>query len=112
MKTLLTTTAIKLSSLLIVATCLFAATGCADESEVGAASLDAPVTQNDLGAQTAPTTCTAGTSRECVIELPSQDGIKNCTVGVQLCEGGKWTSCLDPANVDENLVAAAGVGLP
>lgn len=46
-----------------------------------------------------PTACDGDTARECKVKLPSHAGVSNCFVGVQLCDGGKWGKCMDPADV-------------
>ena len=46
-----------------------------------------------------PNSCDEGTVRECKVRLPSHAGVSNCFVGVELCDGGKWGKCMDPADV-------------
>ena len=40
--------------------------------------------------------CLDGEARECKVQLPTQGKTKNCFVGVQRCEGGKWGACGNP----------------
>lgn len=45
--------------------------------------------------------CQDGYVRECTVVLPSQNGVKNCVYGLQLCEEGVWSECLDPEDMEE-----------
>jgi hypothetical protein len=40
--------------------------------------------------------CVDFQKRECVIDLGVVNGVHNCTKGVQVCEGGQWTTCAVP----------------
>ena len=52
--------------------------------------------------------CTDGETQKCKVKLPSQSGVNNCFVGVQLCEGGQWGPCSDPSDVQGK--GASGLG--
>jgi hypothetical protein len=45
----------------------------------------------------AATVCVQGTLRGCLGQLPTQGTVHNCFAGKQLCSGGTWTACQDPA---------------
>ena len=47
----------------------------------------------DAGA--AGTTCTIGESKACRVVLGTYQGQENCFVGMQYCDTGVWTSCID-----------------
>jgi len=37
--------------------------------------------------------CADGTTRDCKVTLPEQNGVKNCFTGIQKCESGAWGEC-------------------
>lgn len=41
-------------------------------------------------------TCTVGDSRGCRVVLGVYDGQESCFVGMQYCDTGTWTLCIDP----------------
>lgn len=75
---------------------------CGAEDELQAADLTVGPATAPSGsvATTATGACEAGIVRECRIDLPEQNGVKNCTTGLQACRQGKWGPCQDPAEVD------------
>jgi hypothetical protein len=52
--------------------------------------------------------CTEGETQKCKVKLPSQSGVNNCFVGIELCEGGQWGPCSDPSDVQSK--SAPGFG--
>jgi hypothetical protein len=68
---------------------------------------DALVAQD--GAEPAPaaandsSTCTDGVVQQCVIRLPTHDGVKTCFRGLKLCEGGQWSVCGDADDIEQRL---------
>ena len=61
-----------------------------------ASSHEVPVTAPLGPAQTA---CLQGELRTCLVQLPAQGSIHNCFSGKQICSGGAWSSCTDPATL-------------
>jgi hypothetical protein len=63
-------------------------------------------TDGELAAadDTAPgETCTDGVVQECVIRLPSHDGVKTCFHGLKLCEDGQWSTCASADDIEQML---------
>ena len=58
------------------------------------------------GADTA-TGCDHGVATECRIELPETAGVKNCAIGLKLCDNGAWGPCSRPEQIEAQLEAAA-----
>lgn len=43
--------------------------------------------------------CVQGSLRTCRVALPTQGDVHNCFSGQQLCTGGVWSDCQDPATL-------------
>jgi hypothetical protein len=39
--------------------------------------------------------CEDGAVQECKETLPEMNGVQNCFVGVQVCDGGEWGPCVE-----------------
>jgi hypothetical protein len=47
--------------------------------------------------------CTDGVVEQCVIRLPTHDGVQTCFHGLKLCEGGDWSACLGADEIEKRL---------
>ena len=52
------------------------------------------------GSDTASGNCAIGTSRACRVVLGIYNGIESCFVGMQYCDVGSWTHCIDPRDAN------------
>ncbi len=64
---------------------------------------------DDLSEPTNPPNagCIDGTVQECRIEIREVAGVKNCAVGLELCEDGVWSACSRAEDIEAKLDAAA-----
>ena len=51
----------------------------------------------------ASSTCTDGVVQECVIRLPTHDGVETCFRGLKLCEAGQWSACGNADDIEQQL---------
>lgn len=54
----------------------------------------------DSGTQSAPSGCSEGHVRECRITIKQASGVTSCWDGLQLCQNGVWSRCMDPDDVE------------
>ncbi len=47
--------------------------------------------------------CESGTVEECRIEIAEVAGVKNCAIGLRLCEDGKWSACSRESEINARL---------
>ncbi len=47
----------------------------------------------------AQTACLQGELRTCLVQLSTQGTVHNCFSGKQICSGGTWSDCADPATL-------------
>jgi hypothetical protein len=47
--------------------------------------------------------CQLAESRDCLVQLPAVQGIKNCFVGTQVCVNESWSDCVSDADAAELL---------
>lgn len=108
-----------LTSFTLVASALLA--GCsgtdgrpplADTGEVGGAGGAAAggAAGSEAGAGGASVVCNDGATRKCKVKLPTQSGVTNCFVGVEVCEAGQWGPCRDPNDVRGRTWTATNTG--
>lgn len=64
-----------------------------------------PTTPEDASTdeQAPPTGCDHGTVTECVVYLPTNNGIVQCMDGVRVCDKGSWSVCMAPEIAEEEL---------
>ncbi|HWO10504.1 MAG TPA: hypothetical protein VNN80_13525 [Polyangiaceae bacterium] len=92
------------TALLLVAASSLFGVACAGES---AAPTYTPTDIEGDAATAANTTpiaveCTTGDTRDCKIYLGQHGDTTNCIDGLDVCSGGEWTGCIDPAALEEN----------
>lgn len=68
---------------------------CAEEPTLDAADPAESLTGNDAPALQRSSECQSGAVRACTVQLPSQDGQKNCIVGEQRCTAEGWGDCVE-----------------
>jgi len=99
-------------SLIVAGLLALAATGCADDDRVLSPvdpMVPGPVDPPDDGAggerpdDLGVGDCEDGAIRTCKIQIDEN----NCFVGAQQCMWGEWGDCLDPDDLDEDIVAAS-----
>lgn len=66
-----------------------------DLGEGGAMGTDTGSGTNGHGSS-----CPEGTVRDCRITIHQANGVTSCWDGVQLCENGSWSRCMDPDDVE------------
>ena len=91
------------TALLLVAASSLFGVACASES---AAPTYTPsdIEGDSATADTTPLAveCTTGDTRSCKIYLGQHGDTSNCIDGLDVCSGGEWTGCIDPAALEEN----------
>ncbi|MBN1608098.1 MAG: hypothetical protein JW940_15800 [Polyangiaceae bacterium] len=48
-------------------------------------------------------TCTDGVVEECLIRLPTHEGVQTCFHGLKLCKEGQWTACGSADDIEQQL---------
>lgn len=74
----------------------------------GTGTVDVGGSSGSGGAGPVAAVCADGDTQKCKVKLPSQSGVNNCFVGVQLCAAGQWGPCSDPNDVRANSANSFG----
>jgi len=84
--------------IIVAVSALSACVACGGASEPLA---DGIATSHDNPTAVGPTqpACLQGELRTCLVQLSTQGPIHNCFSGKQICSGGTWSDCTDPANL-------------
>jgi hypothetical protein len=88
------------TQVLVVVSALYTCAACGGSREPltdgAATSRESPTAAPVALPQTA---CLQGELRTCLVQLSTQGPVHNCFSGKQICSGGTWSNCTDPATL-------------